>query len=60
MSDTEINGSTPKLFAVDSDILDRFQNRVVRIEFVRSVNPTQLRTILHLGQAKSTSEDSDA
>jgi len=40
--------STPKLFAVDSDILDRFQHRVVRIEFVRSINPADLRTILHI------------
>lgn len=48
MSDTEIKGLSPKLFAVDSDILDRFQDRVSCIEFVRSVNPAEQRTILHL------------
>lgn len=60
MLNTENKENSAKLFTVDSDILDRFQDRVVRIEFVRSVNPTQLRTILHLGQAQSASEDSDA
>lgn len=48
MSDTESKGASPKLFVFDAEILDRFQDRVCRIEFVRSVSPTQQRTILHL------------
>lgn len=59
MLNTENKENSAKLFAVDSDILDRFQDRVVRIEFVRSVNPTRMCTILHLRQAQAASEGSD-
>lgn len=48
MSDTEIKMSSPKGNVADSAILDRFQHRVSHIEFVRSVDPMELRTILHL------------
>ena len=43
-----ISSLSPKLFAVDSEILDRFQDRVSRIEFVRSAGPAEQRTILHI------------
>lgn len=48
MSETEIKVLSPKLFSIDSEILDRFQDRVSRVEFVRSACPAEFRTILHL------------
>lgn len=52
MSETEIKVLSPKLFVIDSEILDRFQDRVSRVEFVRSASPPEFRTILHLSPVK--------
>jgi len=48
MSDTDSKAGPPILCNVDKEILDRFEGRVLSIEFVHSARKMELRTILHL------------
>ncbi len=57
MSDTEINGSPLKLSNMDVNILDRFQDRVTRIEFVRDASKCELKTVLHILPSEDLRDD---
>lgn len=48
LSQTEIHAASSKKNIVESDVLERFQDRVCKIEFIRSDDPMTLRTVLHL------------